>query len=307
MKTDSLNWLKATIHHPPAASEAAGALLFDEGAKGVWEDQPDERGRAVIRGGFEVADRDRLETVMPEIIERLATAFNLEPTEFSYALTLEENHDWAEKWKEGLEPIVIDSRLALAPTWWPEDDLPQAELVLRLDPGLAFGSGHHATTFLCLKFITELAPKASRILDVGAGSGILSLAAAALNPSAEVVGVDNDMDTIEVAADNAAANGLTGRATFSGQSLSELPGTFDFIVANITLVPLTELAGLISARAPEGGSLVLSGLLETQVAEAVEVYERQGWGTTRRLGRDEWAALLLVKGAPPQATDREEA
>ena len=307
MKADSLNWLKATIHHPPAASEAAGALLFDEGAKGVWEDLPDERGRAVTRSGFETADRERLETALPEIVARLAEAFNYDGGEFSYDLTLEENHDWAEKWKEGLEPIVVDNRLALAPTWWPEDDLPRADLVLRLDPGLAFGSGHHATTFLCLKFITELAPKARRVLDVGAGSGVLSLAAAALNPTAEVMGVDNDLDTIEVAVDNAAANGLSGRAIFSGQCLDELPGTFDFIVANITLGPLTELAGSISARAADGGRLVLSGLLETQVPEAVEIYERLGWGTHRRLGRDEWAALLLVKDQPSRAAAREEA
>lgn len=307
MKPDSLNWLKAVIHHPPTVSEAAGALLFDEGARGVWEDRPDERGRAVIIGGFETTDRERLETAMPEIIRRLAAAFGLAEDEFSYDLTLEENHDWAEKWKEGLEPIVVDRRLALAPTWWPEDDLPPAELVLRLDPGLAFGSGHHATTFLCLKFIAELAPSARRILDVGAGSGILSLAAAALNASAEVIGVDNDPDTIEVAQDNAAANGLTGRVRFGGQSLGELSGAFDLIVANITLGPLTSLAGLISDRAPEGGNLVLSGLLESQVEEAVGVYERLGWGTARRLGRDEWAALLLVKGRPPKAAGREEA
>ena len=307
MKTDSLNWLKASIHHPPAASEAAGALLFDEGAKGVWEDLPDERGRTVTRGGFDPADRERLEQALPEIIGRLAEAFELNPAEFSHCLTLEENHDWAEKWKEGLTPIVIDDRLALAPTWWPADDLPAAELVLRLDPGLAFGSGHHATTFLCLKFITELAPEARCVLDVGAGSGILSLAAAALNSSAEVIGVDNDLDTIEVAGDNASLNGLADRLVFSGQSLDQLPGTFDFIVANITLGPLIELAGAVSARAPEGGKLVLSGLLETQVAEAVDIYEKQGWGVVRRLGRDEWAALLLVRGRPSQAVEREEA
>ena len=307
MKADSLNWLRATIHHPAAAAEAAGALLFDEGAQGVWEDQPDDQGRAVTRGGFAPADRERLERALPEIVRRLAAAFEIDPAEFSHSLTLEENHDWAEKWKEGLTPIVVDQRLALAPTWWPADDLPAAERVLRLDPGLAFGSGHHATTFLCLKFIAELAPSARRVLDVGSGSGILSLAAAALSASAEVVGVDNDPDTIEVARDNAALNGLAGRLAFSGRTLDQLPGDFDFIVANITLGPLTELAGAISAKAPDGGRLVLSGLLETQAAEAVDVYEGLGWGLVRRLGRDEWAALLLIKGESPQAMVREEA
>ncbi|MDR2947348.1 MAG: 50S ribosomal protein L11 methyltransferase [Candidatus Adiutrix sp.] len=295
MKTNALNWLNLTIHHPPVAAEAAGALLFGEGAQGVWEDQPDSRGRTVTRSGFDPAERARLEKAVPGIIATLADSFGLDPADFEWSLTLEENHDWAEKWKEGLAPVVVDGRLALAPTWWPVDDLPAAGRVLRLDPGLAFGSGHHATTFLCLQFISELAPQARRILDVGAGSGVLSLAAAALSPAAEVVGVDNDPDTIEVAQDNAAANALADRANFSARNLGELPGDFDLIVANITLGPLTTLAAPISALAPQGGRLVLSGLLETQAAEAQAVYEQQGWTASRRLIRDEWAALMLEK------------
>lgn len=306
MNKNNLNWLKVTLHLPPAAAEAAGVLLFDEGAQGVWEDQPDERGRLVLRGGFETASQNHLQQALPNLIDRLAEAFGLELSEFDYSLVIEENHDWAEKWKDGLEPITIDSRLAIAPTWWPEDDLPQASLVLRLDPGLAFGSGHHATTFLCLKLISELAPKADRILDVGAGSGILSLAAAALNPAAEILGVDNDLDTIEVAVENAVSNGLGEKVAFSGQTLDQVPGSFGLIVANITLVPLTQLAALISAKSQPGGHLVLSGLLDSQVEEAATIYETHGWGLTRRLGRDEWAALVLIKDHPTSRPEREQ-
>lgn len=302
---NNLNWLKISIHHPPFAAEALSALLFDEGAQGVWEDLPDRLGRLVTRAGFDPARREAMEARLPEIIALAADSFGLSGNEFEYSLEIEENHDWAEKWKEGLGPIVIDQKLAIAPTWWPEGDLPQAELLLRLDPGLAFGSGHHATTFLCLALLTELAPAATRVLDVGAGSGILTMAAAALNPKARAVGVDNDVNTIEVAEENAALNNLPG-LEFSSKELSQLGGQFDLIVANITLNPLVGLAPLISRRAGEGAKLILSGLLEVQAAEAEAEYEKYGWTLQRHLGRDEWSALVFTRsGTPPANIFRE--
>ncbi len=124
MTPRSLNWLKATIIHPPAAAEAVSALLFEEGAQGVWEDQPDRRGRQVTRSGFPPDREAGLAAALPLLVARLAEAFAFDPAEFDFSLEIEENHDWAEKWKEGLKPVLIGPGLALAPTWWPEDDLP---------------------------------------------------------------------------------------------------------------------------------------------------------------------------------------
>ena len=297
MTDQTLNWLKVTINHPPAAAEAVGALLFDEGASGVWDDQPDERGRMVTRAGFAPEAEAELSRVLPGKLARLAEIFEFPAADFEFSLELEEDHDWAERWKEGLKPIVVSPRLAVAPTWWPDDDLPDQRFVLRLDPGLAFGSGHHATTYLCLALLDEFAPQARSILDVGAGSGILSLAAALLNDRAEITGIDNDLETISVALENALANHLEGRINFSGRSLFELTPPFDLIVANITLVPLIELAPPISALAAKDGRLILSGLLTIQADEAAELYATLGWRKVRQLDRDEWSALLLEKGA----------
>ena len=304
-KTAAENWLKVSIHHPPAAADALTSTLFDEGAQGLWEDRPDSNGRLVTRAGFEVGRAGHLKSVLPELLAGLAEAFEYDPAEFEFSIELEENQDWAEKWKEGLEPFIAGPSLAVAPSWWPENDLPEAGTVLRLDPGLAFGSGHHATTFLCLRLLTELAPEARRILDVGSGSGILSLAAAALNHKAEIFGIDNDSTTIAVADENAEINRLAGRIRFSDDELSALTPPFDLIVANITLMPLLELAPAISALSETGGRLVLSGLLDTQVDEAAQAYKNLGWGLKRRLGRDEWAALALTKGGEPLQVERE--
>ncbi len=289
-----LNWLNLTLHHPPAAADAVSALLFGEGAQGVWEDRPDDLGRTVTRAGFAPAEEARLRDLLPGLVGRVAAAFDLPAGDFEASLELEANHDWAEKWKEGLRPVVINARLAVAPTWWPTDGLPSAEVVLRLDPGLAFGSGHHASTCLCLEFLTELAPAARRLLDLGSGSGILSLAAAALNPEAQVFGLDNDASTLEVARDNAELNGLAGRVGFR-DTLEGLPAPFDLIVANITLGILQELAPTVTALAAPRGRLILSGLLTAQAPDALQTYRALGWAPAGAREREEWSGLVLVR------------
>ncbi|MDR1921441.1 MAG: 50S ribosomal protein L11 methyltransferase [Candidatus Adiutrix sp.] len=297
--TKNLAWLKVVVHHPPCAADALSSLLFAEGAAGIWEDTPDARGRQVTKAGFAPSEAGRLAGLLPAMVANLAEAFAEPVGEFDFHLAEETDQNWAEKWKEGLEPIVVAGRLIIAPTWSPTADLRRKYgdgPVLRLDPGLAFGSGHHASTFLCLYALTALAPAARRILDVGAGSGILSLAAAALTGEAEIVGIDNDPETISVAAANAELNQLAGRLDFSARALSELRPSFDLIAANITLNPLLELAPAITFLAGNRGRLILSGLLESQAGEAVAVYAAHGWGLERRLSREGWAALIFVKG-----------
>jgi len=289
------SWLKLTLRHPPSAAEAVSGLLFEAGAAGLWEDRPDERGRLVTRAGFAPEDRERLAALGPGLVDRLAEGFGLDRGEFDFDLELEAGRDWAEKWKEGLQPVLVSPALAVAPTWWAEDDLPAAAVVLRLDPGLAFGSGHHATTWLCLKLLTDLAPGALNILDLGFGSGILALAAKALNPAARVSGLDNDPETLAVAEANAALNGLSGRVDFilggPAEAIANKP--FDLIAANLTLAPLLELAPLVTALAGSVCRLILSGLLDTQAFAAAEAYEARGWALERCLRREEWAALVL--------------
>jgi len=295
MTDHPLNWLKLVFHHPPITAEAVSELLFEAGAQGLWEDPPDGRGRLVTLAGFGPNERERLGDLLPELAARLAGAFDLATEEFEFSLELEEDHDWAEKWKEGLSPFAAGPRLAVAPTWWPDDDLPDREVVLRIDPGLAFGSGHHATTFMCLTLLSELAPAAARILDVGAGSGILSLACAALNPRAEIIGVDNDPDTVKVARDNAQANRLAARVDFSARPLDQLGLPFDLIVANITSGPLMELAPAITALAGPGGRLVLSGLPESPAPEVYEFYQGLGWIGGKISRQDGWEARVFSR------------
>jgi ribosomal protein L11 methyltransferase len=314
-------WLAVTVNAPPVSHEAVSSALFELGATAIWDDTPDEAGRLVLKASFGRGDAMRLMMALPRSLRESAKAFGLSESDFSLALELVPLEDYSAAWKAGLAPIQVSPSLVVAPPSWegdlpghlgiPPDRLPQ---VLRLDPGAAFGSGRHPTTFLCLKLLSSLAEaKAApqRILDVGSGSGILSLAAALLFPGAEILGIDNDPLTLAVAAANRDLNGLGANPGFSGAPASELaPGAYSLILANLALNPLLGLAPTISSLAAPGARLVVSGLVLGQAAEAAGAFQKEGWAWEAHLGQGEWSALSLSLGGPgpkgdPKAPPRE--
>jgi ribosomal protein L11 methyltransferase len=210
--------------------------------------------------------------------------------------------DWSEAWKAGLEAVVVSPRLLVRPSFvkaTPEPE--QAELVI--DPGQAFGTGGHASTLLALEWLDTVAPvlaPGARILDVGAGSGILALAALRLGPGTAVA---FDLDPLAAAATrgNAAANGLAGRLeVFTGPLEALRPAPFDLVLANLLKSELLPLAAGIAACTAPGGRAVFSGLLEGQrqaVAEALHAAGLRLLGTRQREDAtgDRWVSLLMTR------------
>jgi ribosomal protein L11 methyltransferase len=175
--------------------------------------------------------------------------------------------DWVRQTQAQFSPIAISKRLWVVPSWCEPVD-PHA-INLRLDPGLAFGTGSHPTTRLCLDWLeANLRPRES-VLDYGCGSGILAIAAARLG-GVDVHGVDVDPQAIEASRVNAALNGVD--ATFA-TSADLRPRRFDVVVANILANPLVLLAPLLAGRVVAGGSVVLSGILEDQTEAVCSAYE----------------------------------
>ena len=200
--------------------------------------------------------------------EALATASAAAGLEAVPPFTIEEveEQNWVQLTQSQFDPIRITDRLWIVPTWHTAPDANAINLVL--DPGMAFGTGSHPTTRLCLEWLTSVVAPGVSVLDYGCGSGILGIAAVKLG-AGDVTGVDIDEKAVETAANNAAANGVSLHLQVSAKPLD---GTFQLVVANILTNPLKMLAPLLAARVAPGGKLALSGVLEAQADDVIAAY-----------------------------------
>jgi ribosomal protein L11 methyltransferase len=174
--------------------------------------------------------------------------------------------DWVRLTQSQFDPIRISQRLWIVPSWHEAPDVDAIAIVL--DPGLAFGTGSHPTTRLCLQWLEANLQPGETVLDYGCGSGILAIAAAKLG-AGRVEGVDIDPQAVEAARDNAERNTVQADFRLSGDSTQ---GGFDVVVANILTNPLKALMPLLAARARQGGRIILSGILEAQAGEVMAIY-----------------------------------
>ena len=199
-----------------------------------------------------------------------------------------EDRDWGEEWKKGLAPFSI-GRVFLRPSWV-EARPPEGSVEVVLDPGMAFGTGTHPTTALCLAAVDEFLSRrpGADVLDAGTGSGLLAIAARKLG-AGRVAANDNDPVAVQVAAENAGRNDAPLELT--GAPVAEIPGRFGLVVANILANVLVELAPDLAARMAPGGELVLAGVLVPQEPEVAAAFRAQGLEPLPGARRDEWALL----------------
>jgi ribosomal protein L11 methyltransferase len=206
--------------------------------------------------------------------------------------------DWSSSWKVNFKPIRIGRRLLIVPSW--EEVTPRPDdIVLRLDPGMAFGTGGHETTRLCLELLEQIMDgmptlQSPSVLDLGTGSGILAMAAVQLG-AGSVCAVDIDPEAVEVARENIAANGLADQVECCTTSLESMSGGFDIILANILAEELIRLAPYLAERLTVGGSLVLSGILAEKERMVRAGFASQPLTYVTTLHAGEWVALHYRK------------
>lgn len=201
-------------------------------------------------------------------------------------------------WKAHARPVRAGRRLVVWPDWLDPDGPDGAvvragDVVVRLDPRRAFGSGSHPSTRLCLVALEDLAGAATAVLDVGCGSGVLAIAAALLG-AAPVVAVDVDPVAVAATLDNAAANGVADRVTASTTPVGALDGTFAVVTANIGAATLVDLADDIVARLAPGATLVLAGLLASTWTHVRAAYEAHGLTLVAAPEEDGWVAPVFT-------------
>lgn len=295
-----MTWLSASIetdcHHAEAFADAlleAGALSasIEDADAGTEFETPQfgepgsvttpgwERSRviALLESGTDVA----------RLVAECAVAAGLESVPlFSVAEVAEQN--WVQLTQSQFEPIRVSERLWIVPSWHQAPD-PEA-IVLVLDPGMAFGTGSHPTTRLCLEWLERNVDAGASVLDYGCGSGILAIAAARLG-AGDVLGVDIDAQAVAAARNNAEQNGVSARFDSSTQKID---GQFDIVVANILSNPLKALAPALCAHVRPGGRLALSGILSEQAEDLIGVYAPY-MGLAVADHRDGWVCLTGVK------------
>lgn len=207
--------------------------------------------------------------------------------------------NWRDRWKRWFKGFRISDQLAVRPPWEAPDG-PETGLTLVIEPGMAFGTGQHETTWLCLELLEGLRVEGSlpsTFLDVGCGTGILAIAAAGMGVG-RVTGVDIDPDAIRCAVENAEANGVAGQLELSTTPAAELPDVYPLVVANILGHILLRLADDLVARTALGGTLVLSGLLETQREELQRAFESRGCRLEGSAVRGPWVRLDMRREGP---------
>lgn len=203
-----------------------------------------------------------------------------------------ENADWLESWKRYFGVLRIGRRVVIVPSWVEHTPKPD-DVVVRIDPGMAFGTGQHQTTAMCLTALQDVIAGGESILDLGCGSGILAIAAAKLGAN-RVVAVDTDPQAIKATIDNAEANGVQIE-THTG-SLESVEEEFDIIVANISGVTLERLAPQIARALRRDGDLIISGFLAEAESNLHHTFESHSIMWTDTLADGEWRAMIFNDG-----------
>jgi ribosomal protein L11 methyltransferase len=290
MATDKM-WQQVTLRITREAEEMATDILFDLGATGtvMLEESPEE---ITLAAYFD-------ESANPEeIVERVEAAFAQAGERSALrGIVLSElaDQDWMQKWKEGFGPLTIGSRLLIAPSW----KLPAetgGRAVIQIDPGMAFGTGTHETTRLCLEAI-ERYWDGGTMLDVGTGTGILAIAAALLVPASLVTAIDIDPLAVEVARENIAVNEVSKRITVLEATPDRLVGSdFDVVVANLTAEVIIELIEDLSGCLRPAGAMILSGILTTLRDDVEQHANNAGLEIIERGEAGEWSLLVARRG-----------
>jgi ribosomal protein L11 methyltransferase len=292
-----MEWLEVSATSDNEGAEAVAEVLSRYAYRGVViEAGPDgwNAGPVIVRA-YLLAD-DRLRANKRRIEEALYHLGRIRSVSVpSFRPVTEE--DWVEAWKERLNVLRIGRRIVIRPSW--RDYAPEpGDIVIQLDPGMAFGTGLHPTTQMCLAALEELVRPEAAVLDLGTGSGILAIAAAKLG-ARRVLAVDRDPVAVKTARGNLVTNGVQEIVSVMEGSLEGVSESYDLVVVNILAKVIVEMMqeGL-AARLRSGGRLITTGIIADQESDVVAALARGGLTAIERQQREDWVCLVASKATP---------
>ncbi len=311
-----MKWCEAIIHTTTVGSDIISDELMTLGAAGTEivdrADVPDPRRAGVywelydpklldempedvlVKGWFALDEHthDVLQNVHGRLKELKSDNFGIDLGTLELEMQNVADEDWSENWKKYYKPFRVGKRLVVKPTWESYSAKPD-DLVIELDPGMAFGTGTHETTNMCMRLLEKHLRADMRVMDVGTGSGILAIAAARLGAK-EVLAIDIDPDAVKVAKENIAFNGVedTVRVVVGDLCKSEAMPC-ELATANIVADAIRMLAGPLTRHLEVGGLLICSGIIREREQDVLDAAKEAGYTVYDRVEKGEWVALAL--------------
>lgn len=281
-RTSLMSWISISLRVKPEFADILGEALIARGSVGVWEEEP-----GWVTAYFPATADPR---TVKALLEEMSVSFG----QGDCVISPVSDQDWIATWKASVVPLRVTPRLVIVPSWQTYRPEPVERIVV-LDPGMAFGTGHHETTRMCLDLLDEhLQTKpASRVLDLGTGSGILAIAAVRLGAK-QVVASDTDPVACETAARNTAANEVSELVTVVDAEEGWRHGPYDVIVANLTAEGLSHLMPQIAGCLAPDGTAILSGILASREAVVSDSLAAANLNAARRFEAGEWVALKVT-------------
>ena len=307
-----MEWQEITVITVPDAVEAVADCFYRLGSGGVVIEDPAllktrinegkwdafalpaemlQRSFPVVKGYLPVNEElpAKLEELKNGVEEILARLGKEAPGVVKFSILQEE--DWANSWKAYFKPLKLGNKVVIKPSW-ESYDAGEGEIVLEMDPGMAFGTGTHITTAMCAAFLEKYLQPGDRVYDVGTGTGILAMMAASLGAQS-VLALDYDQVAVRVAGENIAHNRLEQLVTVKQNDLlAGVEGKADFIVANIIADIILKLLPQVQARLRSGGLFLASGIIEERRAEVRQVAQAAGFELLEERSKDEWVAQV---------------
>ncbi|WP_431087781.1 50S ribosomal protein L11 methyltransferase [Paenibacillus sp. 8b26] len=318
-------WHEITIHTTEEAVEMISNFLHEAGAGGVsieesgslnkprdtsygqWYDRPLNdipEGQATIKGYFaEEVEMDGIRAQIEPRVEELRT-FDIDPGEVRYELKTVNEDDWANAWKQYFKPLRVSDRLTIKPTWEAYEPASEDEKIIELDPGMAFGTGAHPTTSLCLRALESVIKGGEEVIDVGTGSGILAIGAVQLGAK-HVLALDLDPVAVSSARENTHLNGLEDRITIKESDLLSVLNASDptlgiqlpvkLVVANILAEIILLFTDDVYKALEPGGIYIASGIWKNKEEVVENALKAAGFDIAETCRDEDWLAFVARK------------
>lgn len=315
-----MQWREISVHTTTEGADMISSLLMELGAVGteivdrndvpdpdkpgvywelydkkILENMPED---VLVKGWFE-QDSD-VEDTLRQLRDALNVYAGMDMGLDFGTLAIDQEHvkdeDWAEEWKKYYKPFRIGTHLVVKPTWEEYTAQPD-DIVIELDPGMAFGTGTHETTNMCMQLLEKHLKDGMRVMDVGTGSGILAIAAAKLGAN-NILAIDIDPDAVKVAIENVALNGAEQQVrVVVGDLCKSEAMPCELAVANIVADAICMLAGPMTRHLEKDGLLICSGIIREKEQQVMDAALEAGYKLHDRIEKGEWVALCFVNGA----------